>query len=626
MATTTLTFYDEILPGDAAQVLVALDADRHADVEVRINSPGGSVSEGLAIYNALRPRKPTVYIDGVAASIASLIAMSGARIIAAENALMMVHAPWVDTSGNATTLRKSADLLDKHAEAMLTAYMRTGLAHDRLLALLEAETWMNAEEAKALGFIDEINEPLAYAAHAPAAFAHYKNTPETLQMNKTTKAGNGNTDYGDVLAQMRVRNDEIMSVVDAFQGQQVVREAAMAALADPSITIDAFRANVMAKLGREASSCGGYAEPRNPENGRDFIAAASDALAIRAGVKVAKPHPGARDIQGMGMREIMAACASRAGHRLDFGGRNTLATIKAALTTSDFPAILENSLGKALRSGFEAEPSTHEAWTNRVLVPDFKPQTRVLLGSAPDLLEVPEGGEYTHGSMDDDRSVPYAVGKFGRIVQLTWEAIINDDLGAFSRMMQALGQAAARSEADNVYSMFAENSGAGPLMQDGNKLFDSTNHGNVADTSASLTADALGAARVLLRRQKAVGGGALNLTPRYLLVAPEQEQAAETLLAAGARSLAQGTNNELVPPWLATLELVVEARLSGSALYLLTAPMTVDTAEVGWLEADNGPVIVEQDGWSTDSRAYKVRHAFGTRWLDWRGVVKMPLS
>lgn len=658
MLPITILFFDEILPGDAAQVVAQLQAAPKAPVEVRVNSPGGSVAEGLAIYNALKPRAPTVFIDGVAASIASLIAMAGAHIIAAENAIVMVHAPWSGVEGNATALRKTADLLDLHRGAMLGAYARTGLSQQSLIELLEAETWMTAQQALALGFVDEIAEPLAFAAHAPACFSGYKHPPKELVMPNALPANNlpavdaagaaarasastqpaqaaqpdaaASTNApvvnAQVLNMVHQRNENILAISRPYIHHTSINSYMLAALADPRIGLEDFRAQVMDLLGREAA-------PANGSGGRvecgiavgDFVAAVSDALAMRAGIKIAQPHPGVRDVQGMGLTDIMRACVGRSGRALEFGSQAKGAIVRAAMSTSDFPAILENTLGKTLRAGFEAEPFTADAWASKTTVPDFKPQSRVILGSAPDLLLVPEGGEYTQGSMDDDKSVPYSAGKFGRLVNFTWESLINDDLGAFLRITQAMGQAASRAEADAIYATFAENSGAGPTMQDSVALFNSA-HGNLATSAAALTADALSSARVLLRRQTAVGGGAMNLTPRYLLVAPEQEQAAETLLAAASRNLSQGSDIALVPSWLSQLQLVVEARLTGSAFYLLTSPTSVDTLERAWLEADDGPVIVEQDSFAVDAKSYKVRHVFGSRWLDWRGAVKVPLS
>lgn len=679
--TIVLTFYDEIHAGDASRVLAQLQQDPSAAVEVRINSPGGDVAAGLAIFNALRPRKPTVYIDGIAASIASLIAMAGVRIIAAENALVMVHDPWTAAQGNSGSLRRTADLLDKHRDAMLSAYLRTGLARDALLGLLSDETWMTAEEAVAFGFVDEIAEPLRYAAHAPAAFAGYHNTPQELLMNTNRRAARAADPQAPdpkapaletaddqqtlaafktglasdevakaaqtaVMTALRDRNATMASMVQPYIGSNAtIRDYTMQALGDPSVTVEGFGQRILSMMaeGREPlggvisldsygrtlingrlsdytpTASGGYAA------GSDFVQAASDALAIRAGVKVGKAHPGARDVQGMSMSEIMQACVRRSGRGGGFGERSGGGLVRAALSTSDFPEILENTLGKALRTGFETEPATFNAWTRKVTVPDFKPQSRPILGSAPDLLRVLEGAEYTFGALDEDKAVPYSVGKFGRLVRLTWEAMINDDLGAFMRMTQALGQAAARAEGDAIYATFGENSGAGPTMQDAIALFHAS-HGNLATTATSIDAAALGSARVLLRRQTAVGGGVLNLTPRFLLVAPEHEQAAETLLATAARSMSQGSDNALVPAWLAKLELVVEARLDAAAVYLLTGPDSVDTFERAWLESDDGPIVTEEDGFTDDAKTFKVRHVFGGRWLDWRGAVKVPIS
>lgn len=675
----TIYLYDPIERGAAALVIEQLRAAQD-DVTVRINSPGGDVAEGIAIFNALKPHKPVVYIDGVAASIASFIAMAGARIVAAENALIMIHNPWTEAAGNASAFRQLADTLDIHRDALVRGYSRTGMARTELLDLLDAETWMGADDALALGFVDEIAEPLRFAAHAPGYFSGYRNTPKELLMRNTaarkpaqgadpqTPASPGSdpgTDLGgvdekqafeafkkglrsDAVAEaamkavmqgLQQRNDSISAMAKGFLHVPGVNDLLVQALANPSIKAEEFSQQLLAKIGQDTVPLfagqpesgiraagmdwsGGRISGGNPV-GSDFAQAASDALLVRAGIRVAKPHAGARDVMGMSLPEIIRACIGRGGRA--WGGDARTSSFRAAMSTSDFPAILENSLSKALRAGYETEPATFTAWTRHVRVKDFKPQSRVLLGSAPELRTVLEGAEYEYGAIDEDKAVPYAVQKFGRMVQLTWETLVNDDLDAFLRMTQAMGQAALRVEADNIYNTFLQNSGNGPLMQDAKALFHA-DHGNLAASASALDADALGAARVLLRRQTALGGGVLNLVPRFLLVAPEHEQAAETLLAAAARSMSQGSDNALVPAWLAKLELVVEARLDEDACYLLTSPDNVDTLERAWLEEDDGPKIEEEDGFAVDAKSYKVRHVCGSRWLDWRGAVKLPIA
>lgn len=136
-------------------------------ITVLINSPGGSVFDGLAIYNVLRQSNAeiTVKVMGVAASAASFIAMAGKKIVMPKNAFMMVHNPMGGVFGNADELREWADTLDKIGASMIGIYVaRTGKSEDEVKALLDAETWMTADEAVALGFADEIAPEMKMAA------------------------------------------------------------------------------------------------------------------------------------------------------------------------------------------------------------------------------------------------------------------------------------------------------------------------------------------------------------------------------------------------------------------------------------------------------------------------------
>ncbi len=137
------------------------------DLTVFINSPGGSVFDGLAIYNALRqhPANVTVKVMGVAASAASFIAMAGDKIVMPENTFLMVHNPMGAVFGNADEMREWADTLDKIAASLIGIYVkRTGKGEDEVKSLLDAETWMTAAEAVEMGFADEIEAEMKVAA------------------------------------------------------------------------------------------------------------------------------------------------------------------------------------------------------------------------------------------------------------------------------------------------------------------------------------------------------------------------------------------------------------------------------------------------------------------------------
>jgi ATP-dependent Clp endopeptidase proteolytic subunit ClpP len=152
-----------------------------AELTVRINSPGGSVFDGVAIYNALKRHQAriTVWIDGIAASIASMIAMAGDEVVMPENAMLVLHDPSGLVAGTASDMRAMAEALDKMAAAMIAAYCdKSGAGDEEIAALMAAETWLSAEEAVGLGMADRVEQPVKMAAHFD--LSRFRNLPPQL--------------------------------------------------------------------------------------------------------------------------------------------------------------------------------------------------------------------------------------------------------------------------------------------------------------------------------------------------------------------------------------------------------------------------------------------------------------
>lgn len=155
-------------------------------INLHINSPGGSVFEGIAIYNMLKQNKAhvNVYVDGLAASIASVIAMSGDAIFMPSNSMLMIHNPWTMAVGNASELRKQADDLDKITELSVQTYLDTAgdkLDEATLRQLMDDETWLTAKEAVEYGLATEVVEANKAAASISKDFAQrYRRVPEQL--------------------------------------------------------------------------------------------------------------------------------------------------------------------------------------------------------------------------------------------------------------------------------------------------------------------------------------------------------------------------------------------------------------------------------------------------------------
>ncbi|MDW8798688.1 Clp protease ClpP [Staphylococcus xylosus] len=157
-----------------------------SEIDVHVNSAGGNVFEGHAIYNMLKMHKAKVniYVDALAASIASVIAMSGDTIFMHKNSFMMIHNSWIMTLGNSKDLRQTADLLDKTDQSSNNAYLdkATNLSEEELKQLLEAETWLTADEALEKGLADEILGASEIAASiSKDSYQMFKHVPENIE-------------------------------------------------------------------------------------------------------------------------------------------------------------------------------------------------------------------------------------------------------------------------------------------------------------------------------------------------------------------------------------------------------------------------------------------------------------
>ena len=216
--------WQKYYPEDKAPKDVQDFLDQVGDVEklnVHINSGGGSVFGGIAIYNILKRHKAeiTVYVEGIAASIASVIAMAGDKIIIPANAQMMVHKPSSITWGNADDMRKEADVLDGCQKVILNTYMqhaKEGITPEQINALIDAETWKNGEEWQEY-FDIEVSEKSSIAACNSSYFDKYNNFP-----GKKEKPVPGIADAGSIADEVMERLEKKFG--ERFKGNQMPQE------------------------------------------------------------------------------------------------------------------------------------------------------------------------------------------------------------------------------------------------------------------------------------------------------------------------------------------------------------------------------------------------------------------
>lgn len=189
---TTVYIYDEIgwFGIEAEQFVKDFNAIKSPTIHVRINSPGGSVFDGTTIYNAIKQHKSKtiIHIDGLAASISSVIAMSADEVRMAENAFLMIHEPFSIMIGTAQDFRDEADLLDKVSGTIAKTYInKSGKKESEIKEMMAAETWMTAKEALDNGFIDVIEEEDEKKDKSQAIMfdlSAYANVPDALKEQK----------------------------------------------------------------------------------------------------------------------------------------------------------------------------------------------------------------------------------------------------------------------------------------------------------------------------------------------------------------------------------------------------------------------------------------------------------
>lgn len=625
----------------------ALNVDQLA---VRINSVGGSVPDGLAIFNALRRHKASVdvHIDGLAASIASLIAMAGDKIHMAENAMMMIHAPWSVVGGNAKDMRERADMLDKWAEAMAVSYVREGgLDHGRALALLTdgADHWYGADEALAAGLVDEIVEAIPMAASInqnrftppPVAAATFttkgstmtdpvKQTPAADPTPAIQAAAPAASPAVAKLAELKeadikaaalteehARRAEIRAVFQPFMAHAGVESMMNQYLDNPQIGIETARASLLQSIARNSEPLGGGLVMTLEDEFDKFKAAAQSGLMIRAGLTA---NDRTNEFRGYSLLELARASL----HRLNVStkGMDKMAVVAAAFThsSSDFDNLLADVANKSMMKGYEEAEETFQKWTSAGTLPDFKAAKRVDLNTFPSLPAVVEGAEYKYVTVGD-RGETIQLVTYGSLFSITRQAIINDDLDAFTRVPNKMGRAAIRTVGNLVYSVLTTNGN----MSDGVALFHSTHSNTSTGAISSSTIDALA---TKLARQTDATGNTLNIEMAYLVVPRTLKGAAMQVANSEFEVGPTTTKNNTVPNIVrGAFEVIADARLdstSTTAHYAVANPNMHDTIEVAYLDGNQSPTLEQQGGWTVDGVEFKVRMDAGVKALDWRGM------
>lgn len=403
-----------------------------------------------------------------------------------------------------------------------------------------------------------------------------------------------------------------------------VRKAGLSAefaeeLVNSEMTLDAARAKIIDKIAEKTPAIDG----KNPSVtiSRDAVDTAAkgmtNALLHRFDSTKNQLSDEGREFAGMSLREMAREALEVRGVKTRGLSINKIAELALRSgggmhSTSDFPQILADVANKTLRAAYEEAPATYQPLVREVENPDFKDINRKQLGDFPKLEKVGELGEIKRGTISE-AGEKYKIESYAKIVGISRQTIINDDLDAFTRLPAMAGVAARNLLADTVWDIFLSN----PLMGDGVALFHAT-HANLLTSGGAAIKDGLSAMRASMKKQVGLDGQKLNILPAWLIVGAERETEAENVVSG---LVVPNTVND-VNAFARTLQIISEPRLGAVPYFLAARVGQIDIIEVAYLQGERGVYLETKMGFDVDGMELKCRLDFGVKAIDFRGLVK----
>ena len=643
-------------------------------LKVRVNSPGGLVSEGQAIYTMLKDYdgEVEIIVDGVAMSSASLIAMAGDKITMRLGSYMLIHDParlFGEGRGTADDHREWAAYLDKVGDAFAEVYaVRSGKTAEECRAIMRAETIYLGSEAVEAGFATAFEGDQQAAPAAAFDYRMYANAPEHLRVASERL---GEQSSQSALAAMiagapRKRKEPLMAdpkktaaeapavetktpeveakaetpKVEAAQKPEPKPEAAtMSARQMQSLYRLGERANMTAtdtgNLIEASSSFEAAVEALTekwkeqgdmdiPMHGRPTARVLRDEREVRregmtsalvAQITGATPDDGpAREYMSMSLAEMAATSCDYRGSMRSAGDRLDV-FMAASHSTSDFPAIFENALNKVLLERYQVQAPTYREISRRRDFTDFRPHPMVRAGDFPKMQPLSEGGEIKFGTIGENKETavltPYAVA-----LTITRQMLVNDDLGAIDQIISDYGSMVADFEEETFFNFFAN-----ATLADGNAVWlaNASRGSNLAGTAAAITVSSLALGRAAMRKQTTIDGKKMNLTPSILLVGPDKETEADQIVTTITPQTAGNVN-----PFSGRLRVVTTAQITGNNWYLFAEPSRPGGACFvhGFLNGAAAPRVRMDEPFGRQGMSMSVEHDFGLGAIDFRGTYK----
>ncbi len=312
--------------------------------------------------------------------------------------------------------------------------------------------------------------------------------------------------------------------------------------------------------------------------------------------------------------DLASELADRRGNPIGTRQLAPSALYTRAMTTSDFPALLANVANKVLLPAYQNAAPTYRSFFARRDLRDYKPTSLVRMGDFPVPLALGEDAEYKTGAISDSGQTAQ-LAHYGRIINLSRQALINDDLNGFADLPNKAALRVADWENSVAWAMIVSN----PALSDGHDLFDPTHHGNQASAGAPISVATVGAGESAMMKQTSLDGLKLNLRPTMLAVSPDSLTVARQFT-----TLITPHQMADVNPDAGTITAIGDANLSGTGWYLFADPTALETFNYGYLQGAAGPQIMPEPGFDVAGMRLRLTIDFYVQAIDYRGAYYNP--
>ncbi|CED71553.1 ATP-dependent Clp protease proteolytic subunit [Aliivibrio wodanis] len=677
---------------EAIHLIQALQAVGSKDLTLRVQSYGGSIYQGLAMYNALKAHKGHTVgvIDGIAASISSYILMACNEIQMPENATLMIHNPEIGARGGEQEIESALVQLKNSKQTIAEAYAeRSGKSMDEVLAAMAKETWFTAQEALDWKLIDKIIDPVdltnCLSQEGDQALSAFKNTPDTLlnrlklegEESNQKQALTDQAEFSDVPqsnSNQQVSDmpkpDELKNAVKAEnQRQQAIRSLCNKhgvkdvlmniMLEDMDCTLEQASARILTNMSTDRDNLRNLCQTLNLNDeltnkvlsNPDFtIENASQqllnslgeasALGTKTNITPTQIHVGnGNHVKEELQNALNARCGvselekdNSFGHEsllnmarasLGMNARSAMTKdelVNRAFNSQDFGDIVTESIRTVMRDEREATTPLWRELANIESLPDFRETELTMVNDAPDLMNIGEDGEYKSAILKGSGE-RIQLATFGRGIQFTRQAIINDEIGLVSKVPRKFMQAGYRL-ADKL--MF--NAILSGKMSDGGPVFKKNVQGDWGNLTDGIAAGDYEALIMALHKMFATTttipldgkgkGDPLDLRGEILLASPEHASMFEAVLNTASKP------DNYNPAYKKFKRVIETARANAINGAIGFTSKDFDTVLMGFLDGQQDPWLETGDGWSSDGAKFRITYDITSKVLDRRGITQ----